>query len=193
MSTPTPFWDSNLLLVIATAVAGAVTYYIYAKQRIDRKKDAANIILLEIKRAEQKLKEAKQLILKDDKMPETIFAMKTANWSKYSYLFVRNFTAEEWNIIDEFYEKCSLYDEAVKYSNSFFRKNEEQIRINLQHALADYTQAYLTKLGRLKRKHKNDNEQLVTKTKVEYEKLQELLTSFSDNFVSYVFTPGTNY
>lgn len=46
-----------------------------------------------------------------------------------------------------FYEKCKQYDEVVRYHNTFFVKNEEQIRTNLQAALADYTKSYLNELS----------------------------------------------
>lgn len=58
------FWQSNLLLTITTAVVGLVAYFLYIKQKIDKKKDAANIIMLEVKRAEAKLKEARKLATK---------------------------------------------------------------------------------------------------------------------------------
>jgi predicted negative regulator of RcsB-dependent stress response len=73
------FWESNFLLVLATVIVGLVALYVYWKQKVDQKKDAASIVLQEIRRASKKLQNAKEIIDKDGIIPETIFALKTSN------------------------------------------------------------------------------------------------------------------
>ena len=51
---------------------------------------------------------------------------------------MRDFSDVEWEAISDFYNKAHLFDEAVTHNSSFFQKNEEQIRVNLQRILADY-------------------------------------------------------
>ncbi|HEU5121231.1 MAG TPA: hypothetical protein VFT59_00150, partial [Candidatus Saccharimonadales bacterium] len=137
------FFNSNFFVALITLAVGSFAFLIYQKRQKDTKKDAANILLLEIKNAEAQLAQAKEIILRDKIVPESIFAMKTASWSKYGYLFIRDLTDEEWRLINNFYEKCRQYDEVVEYSNTFFKKNEEQIRVNLHQAIADYTKDML--------------------------------------------------
>lgn len=175
-------WESSLLTSVVTLIVGLLAFAVYRKQQIDRKKDAANIIFLEIKNAEKNLTQAKDIIVRDKVLPESIFAMKTPSWGKYNYLFVRDFDDKDWNIINTFYEKCRLYDEAVEYSNTFFKKNEEQIRVNLHQALAEYTKALLKTLG--ENSSIEDEEERVSKDKADLEEYQNVLKGFHNTFMT---------
>ena len=64
--------------------------------------------------------------------------MPTASWDKYQYLFVRDFDRDEWDTIVSFYDKCKLIDQAIISNNSYFQKNEEQIRVNMQRVISNY-------------------------------------------------------
>jgi hypothetical protein len=142
----THFLDSNFLSSIITLGVGFFAFRIYKKQKDDKKQDAANIVLQEIRNAEAQLIQAKEIIARDKVIPESIVAMNTRSWSKYGYLFIRDLTSEEWQFVDNFYEKCAQFDELVEYSKTFFKKNEEQIRVNLHQALGDYTKNLLTEV-----------------------------------------------
>jgi hypothetical protein len=138
------FLNSSFLGYSITLIVGLVAYYLYLRQKIDFKKDAANIILLEIQNAERSLNHVKEA-LREGRMPRDIFLMQTESWSKYRYLFVRSFDQNEWDTVTLFYDRCHLYDEAVKYNNTFFPKNEEQVRISLQRVVTEYLkEAYET-------------------------------------------------
>lgn len=128
---------------LVTFLVGLVALYVYQKQRIDRKKDAANIILLEIKNAEAHLTVARDAVLNEHYLPDAIFTMRTSNWEKYGYLFARDFTAEEWNMINTFYEKCYLYDQAVLNEGKYYQEKFNQTRSGLNAALSTYIQSYL--------------------------------------------------
>lgn len=127
----------NIVSPLVTILVGGIAIYLYVKQRKDLKKDTANTIFLEITNAERKLKLAKEQLSKSI-LAEDIFTMESESWSKYNYLFVRDFDRDEWDIITDFYNKCKQYDQAVLYNNSFFQRNEEQIRVNIQRILADF-------------------------------------------------------
>lgn len=132
--------DSASLLNIITLFGGLVVLFIYLKQKIDAKKDAANILYLEIANAEKILKQAKEGLEKGN-LPENVLiisAMPTESWTKYKYLFVRDFDEKDWNALEDFYNKCYQFDQAVKHNSSLFQKNEDQIRSNLDQALAEF-------------------------------------------------------
>ena len=131
------FLDSSFFIALITLIAGLVALYIYKRKQWDNKEDAANIILLEIQNAERQLKQVRENIKKDI-LEENFYVMKTESWNKYKYLFVRNFDRDEWDIIAEFYHKCQLFDAAVSHQSSFFQKNEEQLRINMQKVTSSY-------------------------------------------------------
>lgn len=191
----TSFWNSNTLLAITTLLVGLSAYFIYWRQGVDRKKDAANIILLEIKNAETHLADAKETITSDNVLPETVFAMQTSSWEKYNYLFIRDFKENEWADINKFYEKCRQYDEAVNYHNTFFRKNEEQTRINLHAALRDYISTYVEDL---KPQDKADGNPETEKEKADRikkssEVLSGSLQDFAKNYMAIITTNGSDY
>jgi len=172
MSYLIQFLNSNFIIAFITLLVGSVAWIIYRKQQRDHKKDAANIVLLEIQNAERVLRQVKES-LRNGALPENLFTMQTESWSEYKYLFVRNLDRDEWDTITDFYDKCNLYDEAVKYNNSFFQKNEEQIRINTQRILANFAKDYTVQIyklntkedeakGKLKQEFQNLGEQFQT-------------------------------
>lgn len=132
----------NILSFIGSLLVGTVglvALYLYDKQKKDNKKETANIILLEIQNAERMIKQIKdELLYKPFPMiPVNIFTMPSESWSSRKYLFVGDFDRNEWDTITDFYNNCRLYDEAVKLNNSYFEKNTEQLRVNLQKKTAD--------------------------------------------------------
>jgi hypothetical protein len=185
------FFNSNFFVAAITLAVGTLAVYIYKRQQTDNKKDAANILLLEIKNAEAQLAQAKEIILRDKIIPESIFAMKTSSWSKYGYLFIRDLTDEEWRLINNFYEKCRQYDEVVEYSNTFFKKNEEQIRVNLHQAIADYTKDMLQKVGAAF--EIEDEKQRNEKNEETLKEYKDLLNNFYDTFMGELTSTNSKY
>jgi hypothetical protein len=136
------FLNSNFFIGLITLLAGSLAGYIYWRQKRDQKKDAANIILLEIKNAERALKTIKQN-LSLNFLATDIIVMQADSWSKYKYLFVRDFDRDEWDMLTDFYGKCALLDEAIRYNNASFWSDVEQIRVNKQRILADFVKDYI--------------------------------------------------
>lgn len=117
------FITSALFIPLVTLLVGSTVIIIYSKTKDDFKKDAANIVLLEIQNAERALKQVTESVNAEiPTLPQNIFLMQTESWSKYRYLFVRDFDWNEWNEVTDFYDKAQLYDKAVTYNNSFFQK-----------------------------------------------------------------------
>lgn len=179
------------MTTLITLFVGFVALFVYKKRQIDNKKDAASIILLEIKNAESQLAQAREIFIRDKIIPESIFAMKTSNWHKYNYLFVRDLTDEEWDLINSFYEKCHQYDRVVEYNNTFFKKNEEQIRINLHQALADYTKELFRRIG--KSFEIEDEQQKAEVNKANYTDYQGLISAFYDTYMNEITSNNSKY
>jgi hypothetical protein len=173
------------MLSVVTLLVGLVAFIVYQKQQNDRKKDAATIVLLEIQNATDRLKAVNESIVKDKLIKEDTLLMPTARWEKYKYLFVRNFNSRELNEITTFYEKCLTYDKIVRYHSSFFVKNEEQVRNNLQSSLAIYTRSYLAELAKAT---------TANKKKTAYEEYKKLIDTFASQFMSEISSNnGNNY
>lgn len=146
-------WVNNaayaLLTPSATLFVGFYAYILYKKQKDDTKKDAANIIFLEILNAEKVLKIAQRSLEKiPPELPYDVITMATESWSKNKYFFVNDFSSNEWEAINNFYNTCHLFDEAVRTSSAYFPKNEEQVRVNIQRYTANLTKKYLRKIKR---------------------------------------------
>lgn len=77
-------------------------------------------------------------------MPYDAISMSTESWSKSKYLFVTDFDNNQWESINNFYNACALFDESVKTNASYFQKNEEQVRVNIQKRSADLAKEYET-------------------------------------------------
>lgn len=125
---------------LVTILAGFIAYAVYVKQKKDIKQAAANVIFLEIENAIRMLRKASEsLKIGSDNLihvlPEKNYVMQTESWSKNSYLFVRDFSKEEWDGISDFYNKSKLFDQAVELNDSFFGKDLELARKNAHEAL----------------------------------------------------------
>jgi hypothetical protein len=138
------FLVSNVYSGMITFIVGLFAIWLYIKKKEDSKKDAANILLLEIQNAERIFGQISESV-RSGNLPNK-FLMPTDSWDQYKYLFVRDFDRDEWDIITEFYNSSKLYDSAVLYSNSLFQKNEEQARVNLLRIPAEYLKKYLEEL-----------------------------------------------
>ena len=132
------FFNSSFFIALVTLAAGSFAFGLYFRRNKDIKKDAANIIILEIQNAERQLKALKEKLKKDNKLSDDIFLMPTSSWDKYQYLFVRDLDRDEWDTVISFYDKCKLIDCAISSNNSYFQKNEEQIRVNMQRITSEY-------------------------------------------------------
>ncbi len=132
------FFNSNFFIALITLIVGAVAFVIFFLQKFDHKKDAANILLLEIQNAERAIKKIQENLAKEQ-LASDIFLMPSESWTRYKYLFLRNFDRDEWDSVEDFYNKCRLIDEDIRYNNSAFWSDVEQIRANKQRILADYS------------------------------------------------------
>ena len=141
------FFNSSFFIAIVTLSVGTVAYIIYIVQIRDKKREAANIILLEIQSAERKLVQIKSsLAIDPPSLPNDLRLLPTENWSAHRYLFIRDFDRDEWDALTGFYNKCELIDETIKYNNAAFWSDVEQIRANKQRILGDYAKDYAEKL-----------------------------------------------
>lgn len=187
------FFDSNFFVALVTGGVAFVAVFVYKKQQHDQKSDAASIIFQEIKNAEAQLAQAKEIFLKDKAVPESIFLMKTSSWEKYGYLFIRNFTSEEWQLVNNFYNKCKQYDEVVEYSNTFFKKNEEQVRVNLHQSLANYTSDLVSEIREIIENHQDDQKIQDEMIQDAYKEYNNSISTFYDEFIGQITSYRSKY
>lgn len=138
------FFYSNLFIAIVTFVVGSFGVYLYYRRRRDEKRRIAKIILLEIENAQIQLKDAKQQVLgkPDDPLPEHLYVMPTDTWNQNKHLFIKNFKPTQWNAINQFYDLCHVFDEAIKHNDARFGEQEKELRKNVHKATYSYTMKY---------------------------------------------------
>jgi hypothetical protein len=136
--------NSNLFIAAATLIVGFAAFFLYKKQKRDEKKDAATILLTELRAVSAILPGLKTRFKANvaNALEEGVFLMASESWSKYKYLFVNDLNGEEWRAVDTFYSKCQEYDRALSERQSYFSQNTGQIWVsihkNYQEQLAEY-------------------------------------------------------
>jgi len=65
--------------------------------------------------------------------------MPLDTWTKNRHLFVNDFKTTEWESLNEFYDKCSMFDEAIRHNDARFAKDEQQIRESVHRTTYDLT------------------------------------------------------
>lgn len=101
------FLNDNLGLV--TFVVGFSAIYIYLRQKKDRKRDAARLILQEIRYAEQQIRNfrnAQTYSLASKLLP-------TNSWNNNIHFFVKDLTETEIDVISAFYSKANYIDSLI--------------------------------------------------------------------------------
>ncbi len=105
-----------------TILVGLVAVFIYFQGRRDSRKDAAKLILQEIRYADQKVRNYRTY--SSYNFTEKI--LPTNSWNKNINLFIRDLTESELDLISKFFSSASYLDEVIKsISNS---KNQEWIQ-----------------------------------------------------------------
>jgi hypothetical protein len=101
----------NENLGVVTFVVGFTAIYLYIKQRKDRKRDAASLILQEIRYAEQQIRNAKVTT------PPTYFLasklLPTNSWNDNIHLFIKDLKETEIDTISAFYAKATYIDSLI--------------------------------------------------------------------------------
>ncbi len=101
------FLNSGFFIALITFCVGFFAIYLYQKQQKDNKKNAAELILQEVRYAEQQIKIAKinghNFYLADKLLP-------TNSWHANIHLFVKNFKESEIDVISKFYSHAAYLD-----------------------------------------------------------------------------------
>lgn len=92
---------------VVTFIVGFLAIYLYIKARVDRKRDAASLILQEIRYAEQQIRNsergARGYSLSSKLLP-------TNSWNDNIHLFIKDLKETEIDIISRFYSQATYID-----------------------------------------------------------------------------------
>lgn len=130
------FLNSTGLQTAITFLVGLSALIVYRRQKKDKMRSAATILLLEIQQAERAIVRAKEYIRQGD-LNVDLHVLRSDTWDNNKYLFTRTFDKDEWDSITDFYDKARLLDDSIRYAKKCFDDDVEQIRVNKQRVLAD--------------------------------------------------------
>ncbi|NGX53627.1 MAG: hypothetical protein K1000chlam4_00343 [Chlamydiae bacterium] len=101
-----------LVQPLVTITVGSVAWLIYYLQKRDKKREAAAIILMEIRLAEKRIEEIKR----SKRINPNIFSplLISTRWNEYNHFFVNNLDKDEMDAIDNFYNDCITIDRSIE-------------------------------------------------------------------------------
>lgn len=79
-----------------------------------------------------------QKTLVEGKLESDVSVMPSNSWRDNRQLFSKFLDRDEWDTLEDFYNRAALLDDTIKYNNQMFRNDVEQIRVNKQRAAADF-------------------------------------------------------
>lgn len=125
------FLNSTLFFAIVTFLVGLSAYRIYAKQKSDKIREAATVVLSEVRSVVQSVPTIKEDFARKKLLEERRHLLLASSWHKYRYIILPALSIEQWSSLKSFYENVSTYDEAIKINDSYFDQNTAQIWIGL--------------------------------------------------------------
>lgn len=135
------FVNSQFFIAMITLAVGFTAWILYHKQNKDQKRDLANSILSEIEQAEKSVDRVRNYIRDTGNVEINIQIVRQNSWTSHKHLFSNDLDEDEWNEINNFYDNAELLNETLKRSNMVFEKNSDQIRNNMQEAVAAFSKA----------------------------------------------------
>lgn len=132
--------ESNFFVALITFFVGSFVIYLYIKQKIDYKRDAASIILMEIRNAEKTIDSIKA----GQVITSNIVLLPTNNWTRNNYLFIDNLDRDDLDLVNNFYNQCALIDKSLAQLNiaSQLEQKSNHIHKKLVEIAHDLTRAY---------------------------------------------------
>lgn len=127
--------NSSAFSSFVTLLVGGIAIFLYIKQKSDTKVQAARVLLLEIRTAEERIKQIKEKI-QDGRTDDLPSVFPTKSWKLYSHLFISNFDQDELKLIGDFYDYGDLIGEYTKRNNDFFWVTTEERARVVQQTLA---------------------------------------------------------
>lgn len=128
------FLNSEALATAVLLITGISAFATYFLQKRNEVRDAATILLNEIRNAERTISN----IHHSKNINDLTIILSGNSWGKYSHLFARKLDQDEFNQVSEFYKKCELAES--------YRKLWLQIRNESIAAKARYIQSSLIAL-----------------------------------------------
>ncbi len=110
MESFTNFFNSNFFIGLITLIVGGAAVLIYQKQKRDKKREAARLILQEIRYAEQEIRNFRNV----SNYQFYVRLLPTNSWNENIHLFVKDLEEHEIDMISSFYAKARYIDYLIE-------------------------------------------------------------------------------
>lgn len=97
---------------MVTLIVGTFAIFIYSKKTVSFKRDAASLILQEIRYAEQQIRNARESI-NSFKYPLSIKLLPTNSWHENIHLFINDLKETDIDLISRFYARAIYIDKLI--------------------------------------------------------------------------------
>ncbi|KKR07912.1 MAG: hypothetical protein UT32_C0005G0011 [Parcubacteria group bacterium GW2011_GWC2_39_14] len=101
-----------------TLVVGATAFVVYFLKKRDDRKNAASIIVSDLRRASkliEELQKKKEINIESENVPLII----VDSWNNYKHLFIKKLDVDEFNEIDGYFGSCKTFDIFLSKNNVF--------------------------------------------------------------------------
>lgn len=105
------FLDSGFFIALVTFGVGLFAIYLYKKQQKDNKRDAARLVVQEIRYAEEQIRNARMLGENNFSLANKL--LPTNSWHKNIHLFINDLLESQIDLISRFYSQSMYLDSVI--------------------------------------------------------------------------------
>ncbi len=128
--------NSNAFSSFIMFLVGSIAIFLYLKQKSDTRVQAARVLLIEIRTAEERINQLKEK-LQSGTTEDLPSIFPTKSWKVYSHLFVSDFDQDELKLLGSFYDYGDLIEDFARRNNDFFWVTTEERARVVQQKLAE--------------------------------------------------------
>ncbi|HEY4504312.1 MAG TPA: hypothetical protein VJI73_00900 [Candidatus Paceibacterota bacterium] len=129
------FLDSNFFIALTTSFVGSLAIYLYYRQKREYKRDAALLILQEIRYAEQQIRGSRAYSQNAENYPLSSKLLPTNSWYKNIHLFMGDFEQSQVDCISRFYSQVEYVDRVIEGISNYKTSIIEEEIVNEQTGL----------------------------------------------------------
>ncbi|NCN52544.1 hypothetical protein GW943_01920 [Candidatus Parcubacteria bacterium] len=118
----------------ATILTAVVAYIIYRASKADELQNGVRIIILEIKESERVIRSLLEIKNAGGNYSTDLIRLTPyKGWARYSHLFIKKLTNDEYDQLNEYFKKCESLERYIEKNHNFFWiTTEERARQNEQ-------------------------------------------------------------
>lgn len=134
-------FNENSFSAWATIITGFVAWYVFLRQQRNRRIQAARVILMEVRRAENSIDEILKISSRTEVLASDfrdISLMPHNAWEEYSHMFARLLSGDEMDLVNDFYSRCELIEGSLRRADDYVSTQVEEKSREFQRQIVIY-------------------------------------------------------